>query len=94
MRATTARAIQVLAHLGLFGMGGLPRVSVAPRVLCQRRRAAEVGLQRGICGDALSAQLHQVMRLPEWSIVPGEKGLERFLHCLLAVKCRITEQGR
>ena len=46
-------------------------VPVAPRVLRQRRRTAEVGLQRGIEGDALSAELYQVMCFPEGSIVRG-----------------------
>jgi hypothetical protein len=52
-----------------------------------------VGLQRGIYGDALSAQLHQVMRLPEGAIVPGEKSFQRLLGRLLAVKGRIPSQG-
>ena len=89
-----ARSIHGLAHLGLFGIRRLSRIPVAPSVLRQRRRAAEVGLQRGIYGDALSAQLHQVMRLPEGSIVPGKKGLQRLLYRLLAVKGRIAQQGR
>jgi hypothetical protein len=63
--------IQGMAHLGFFGMGGLSGVPVAPRVLRQRRRTAEVGLQRGIEGDALSAELYQVMCFPEGSIVRG-----------------------
>lgn len=89
-----ARSIHGLPHLGLFGMGGLSRIPVAPSVLRQRRRAAEVRLERGIDGDARSAQLHQVMRLPKGSIVPGEKGLQRLLRRLLAVKSRIAPQGR
>jgi len=74
-------------------MRRLSRIPVAPSILRQRRRAAEVGLQRGIDGHALSAQLHQVMRFPKGSIVPGEKGLQRLLHRLLAVKGRIAAQG-
>ena len=89
-----ARSIQGLVHLGLFGMGGLSRVPVAPRVLRERRRAAEVGLKRGIDVDALSAELDQVMRFSEGPIVPGEKGLQRLLDRLLAVKGRIAQQGR
>jgi hypothetical protein len=88
------RSIHGLAHLGLFGIRRLSRIPVAPSVLRQRRRASEVGLQRGIYGDALSAKLHQVMRLPEGSIVPGKKGLQHLLHRLLAMKGRIAQQGR
>jgi hypothetical protein len=73
-----------MAPLGLFGMGGLSRVPVAPRALRQRGGAAEVGLQHGIEGDALSAELYQVMCFSEGSIVPGEKGLQRLLDRLLA----------
>jgi hypothetical protein len=87
------RSIQGLPYLGLFGMRGLSRIPVTPSVLRQWRRAAEVGLQCGIYGDALSAQLHQVMRLPEGAIVPGEKNFQRLLGRLLAVKGRIPPQG-
>lgn len=94
MRATTARAIHGLLHLGLFGLGRLSRGPIAPRVFRQWCGTREMGFEGRINGDARRAQLHQVMRFPKGPIVPGEEGLQPLFHRLLAVKGRIAPQRR
>jgi len=89
-----SRSVEGLTNLRLLRLGGFSRVAVSPRVLRQRCRRAQVRLERGIDGHALGAELHEVVRLPERPIVPGEESLQRLLDGLLAVERRVTKQGR
>ena len=89
-----SRSVDGLTNLRLLRLGGFSRVAVSPRVLRQRCCRAQVRLERGIDGNALGAELHEVVRLPERPIVPGEEGLQRLLDGLLAVERRVTKQGR
>ncbi len=47
---------------------------------------------RSVDGHALGAELHEVVRLPERPIVPGEEVLQRLLDGMLAVERRVTKQ--
>ena len=85
------RSVQGLPHLGFLWIGWLSRVPVAPRILRQRSRLTQVGLQDGIDGYTLGAELHQIVRLPERSVVPGEEGFKRLLDSLLTVERSVSE---
>jgi len=89
-----SRSVEGLTNLRLLRLGGFSRVAVSPRVLRQRCRRAQVRLERGIDSPALGAELHEIVRLPERPIVPGEEGLQRLLDGLLAIERRVTKQGR
>ena len=67
---------------------------MAPRVLSERRSPTQDRLEARVDRHALASQLDEVVRLPEFAIVPREETLQRLLGGLLAVKRRVAKQRR
>jgi len=85
--------LEGILDLAPIRLKDLTRIPEPPRVLGERSRCPEQGLERGLVLQAGKSQLTDVMRPAEGMVVMGEKPLQRLLHSLLAVERCVGQEG-
>ena len=67
-------------------------IAEPPGIFRERSRLAQKRLQFSIDSDAGFSQFNKIVRLAEWSAMPGEEALDRFFDSLLSVKDDVCRQ--